>query len=124
MTVATQNLATATLLILLANPVAQAQQTANVGFKSVGRGAPLVSAIPGEYPVTDRARLELYPDNDRLVGPWRPQRPGPSGQRVQRNEGSAWDGAAPKGVAPLPVDLFTTKDFYANKVGTINEKPF
>jgi len=93
----------------------QAQQTANVGFKSVGRGAPLVSAIPGEYPVTDRARLELYPDNDRIVGPWRPQRQGPNGERVQRNEGSAWDGASPKGVEPLPVDLFTTKDFYKDK---------
>ena len=102
-------------LSLLVGAATQAQQTANVGFKSVGRGAPLVSTIPGEYPVTDRARLELYPDNDRLVGPWRPQRPGPSGQRVQRNEGSAWDGASPAGIAPLPVDVFTTKDFYANK---------
>jgi hypothetical protein len=113
--VTTRTLAAAALLILLANATAHAQQTANVGFKSVGRGAPLVSAIPGEYPVADRARLELYPDNDRLVGPWRPQRLSANGQRVQRNEGSAWDGASPAGVAPLPVDLFTTKDFYADR---------
>jgi len=85
-----------------------------LGFKSVGRGAPLVSAIPREYPVADLARLELYPDNDLVVGPWRPQRPSPNGP-VQRNEGSAWDGASPPGVEPLPVDLFTTKDFYKDK---------
>src|ERR1043165_2857190 len=85
-------------LCFLVAAATQAQQTANIGFKSVGRGAPLVSAIPGEYPVADRARLELYPDNDRLVGPWRPQRLSPNGQRVQRNEGSAWDGASPAGI--------------------------
>jgi hypothetical protein len=111
--VATRSLvAAASILLALA---AQAQQTAEIGFKSVGRGAPLVSAIPREYPVTDRARLELYPDNDLVVGPWRPQRPGPNGAPVQRDEGSAWDGASPKGVEPLPVDLFTTKDFYKDK---------
>src|SRR6185503_19590215 len=100
---------------LLTVPVTHAQQTAAIGFKSVGRGAPLVSTIPREYPVTDRARLEMYPENDLVVGPWRPQRRGPDGQTVQRNEGSAWEGASPAGVAPLPVDLFTTKDFYKDK---------
>ena len=73
---------------------AHAQQTAAIGFKSVGRGAPLVSAIPREYPVTDLARLEMYPDNDLVVGPWRPQRPGANGAaraaqrrlRVERRE--------------------------------------
>src|SRR5690349_13816078 len=111
---ATRHLAAAAL-ILLAAYAAHAQQTAAIGFKSVGRGAPLVSAIPREYPVTDRARLEMYPDNDLIVGPWRPQRRGPNGELVQRNEGSAWDGASPAGVEPLPVDLFTTKDFYKDR---------
>ncbi len=56
-----------------------AQQVANIGFKSVGRAAPLVETIPREYPVTDLARLEIYPENDLVVGPWRPMRPGPNG---------------------------------------------
>jgi hypothetical protein len=105
----------AAALTILTAFATEAQQVVDLDFKSVGRGAPLVSVIPREYPVTDLTRLEMYPDNDLVVGPWRPQRPGPNGEPVQRNEGSAWDGASPTGVEPLPVDLFTTKDFYQDK---------
>jgi hypothetical protein len=92
-----------------------AQQNADIGFKSVGRAAPVVPAIPREYPVADLARLEMYPDNDLVVGPWRPTRRGPDGAAVQRDEGSAWNGDHPRGIEVLPVDLFTTKDFYRDK---------
>jgi hypothetical protein len=70
----------------------RAQQSADIGFTSVGRGAPLRDDI-----------------NRREV----------TGALVQRNNGafigSARDGQAPPGVQPLERDLFTTRDFYADR---------
>ena len=93
---------------LLTSTVAEAQKTADIGFKSVGRAAPLARAIPGVSPATP-ATLEAYPDSDLIVGPFRPSRRGPDGKLAQISYGSAFDGATPQGIQPLPVDLFTRR---------------
>jgi hypothetical protein len=99
---------------MLSSGTALAQKVADMSFASVGRGAPLLRVIPSETP-RDPARLEEYPDNGLVVGPWKPTRTASNGERTERREGSAWDGAAPRGIDPLPVDMFTSRDFYQDR---------
>src|SRR5512139_3017779 len=81
---------------LLFSASALAQTIPDIGFKSVGRGAPLASV-----------------HDQKIVGPaWI----GPPGTpRDQLKLDGYAPNALPKNVKPLPVDLFTSKDFYADR---------
>jgi hypothetical protein len=91
----------ATAAALLAAAPAIAQQVADPGFKSVGRGAPL------------KADLRDY----EIVGAGIPLRFNNGAPSYDEKEfiGSARNGAAPKGVKPLEIDLYTSKDFYKDR---------
>jgi len=77
-----------------------AQRVPEIGFVSVGRGAPL-AADANDYPQTGATvPVEVGPDGPIITGP---------------PIAAAMDGDVPPGIEPLEVDLFTSKDFYADR---------
>ena len=112
---------------LLLSVSAVSVMAAQAPAKSAGRDAPLavdprIAVIPTlpDQPTPQQVDEYIRTTQFRVVGPQR-LRLRPLGAPTRTVDaslpllGGAWHGEVPKGITPLKVDVFTSKDFYQDK---------